>query len=80
MSKKSNNDWKKRDGVVYSTSNDFAFNFENVKVYPNPSSGIFQLQIQEEVQIEVYDLMGKMFLQKNVQAGAAFFDISQNSS
>lgn len=27
MSKKNNNDWKKRDGVVYSTSNDFAFNF-----------------------------------------------------
>jgi len=27
MSKKSNNDWKKRDGVVYSTSNDFTFNF-----------------------------------------------------
>ena len=62
------------------SSNDFAFNFENVKVYPNPSSGIFQLQIQEEVQLEVYDLMGKMFLQKNVQAGAAFFDLSQYAS
>ena len=62
------------------SSNDFAFNFENVKVYPNPSSGIFQLQIQEEVQLEVYDLMGKMVLQKNVQAGAAFFDLSQYAS
>ena len=50
------------------------------KVYPNPSSGIFQLQIQEEVQLEVYDLMGKMVLQKNVQAGAAFFDLSQYAS
>ena len=27
MSKKNNNDWKKRDGVVYSTSSDFTFNF-----------------------------------------------------
>jgi len=26
MSKKKNNDWKKRDGVVYSTSQDFEFN------------------------------------------------------
>ncbi|MCH6233311.1 translation initiation factor [Cognataquiflexum rubidum] len=31
MSKKNNNDWKKRDGVVYSTSNDFAFNFGGEK-------------------------------------------------
>ncbi|MGY6523046.1 MAG: translation initiation factor [Mongoliitalea sp.] len=26
MSKKKNNDWKKRDGVVYSTADDFEFN------------------------------------------------------
>jgi translation initiation factor 1 len=30
MSKK-NNDWKKRDGVVYSTSNDFSFNLKEEK-------------------------------------------------
>jgi translation initiation factor 1 len=29
MSKKKNNDWKKREGVVYSTSQDFEYNFDN---------------------------------------------------
>lgn len=62
------------------SSDAFELNSLAVQAYPNPSSGIFQLQIQEEVQLEVYDLMGKMVLQKNVQAGAAFFDLSQYAS
>ena len=49
---------------------------DNVKVQEE----VLQEQIQEEVQLEVYDLMGKMVLQKNVQAGAAFFDLSQYAS
>ncbi|MCH7408225.1 translation initiation factor [Belliella sp. DSM 111904] len=37
MAKKKNNDWKKRDGVVYSTSDDFEFDFgedENSETLP----------------------------------------------
>ena len=62
------------------SSDAFELNSLAVQAYPNPSSGIFQLQIQEEARLEVYDLMGKMVLQKNVQAGAAFFDLSQYAS
>lgn len=62
------------------SSDDFESDFEKVKVYPNPSSGIFQLQIQEEVQLEVYDLMGKMVLHKNVPTGIASFDLSQHAA
>ena len=29
MSKKKNNDWKKREGVVYSTADDFEFQFDS---------------------------------------------------
>ena len=47
-----------------------------VKVYPNPSSGVFQLQNQEAAQLEVYDLMGKVILNKSVQAGDVSFDLS----
>ncbi|MGY6741450.1 MAG: translation initiation factor [Cecembia sp.] len=31
MSKKKNNDWKKRDGVVYSTSDDFDYQFDDLE-------------------------------------------------
>lgn len=58
------------------SSDAFELNPFALQVYPNPSSGIFQLQTQEEAQLEVYDLMGKMILNKSVQAGAVSFDLS----
>lgn len=62
------------------SSDEFESYAEEVKVYPNPSSGIFNFQTQEAAQLEVYDLMGKMILTKSVQAGTASFDLSEQAS
>ena len=37
------------------------------------------LQIQEEARLEVYDLMGKIVLDKSVPAGAVSFDLSEQA-
>lgn len=54
--------------------------YSTLKVYPNPSSGVFQFQTQEATQLEVYDLMGKVILSKNVQTGAASFNLSEQAA
>ena len=61
------------------SSDAFELNSLAVQAYPNPSSGIFQLQIQEEARLEVYDLMGKIVLDKSVPAGAVSFDLSEQA-
>lgn len=62
------------------SSDGFESNSFALQVYPNPSSGIFQLQTQEAAQLEVYDLMGKVILNKSVPAGTASLDLSQHAS
>jgi translation initiation factor 1 len=44
MSKK-NNDWKKRDGVVYSTSNDFEYNYDEGTSSETPSPSQQKLKV-----------------------------------
>ena len=46
MSKKKNNDWKKRDGVVYSTSDDFEFNLLGDEEVETLSPNQQQLKVQ----------------------------------
>lgn len=78
-----NSNWLAGSSVVTGSScstlnsDDFESSAFTVKVYPNPSSGYFQIDNQENAQLEVYDLMGKLILNKNVEAGAASFDISR---
>ncbi|UJP63463.1 translation initiation factor [Mongoliitalea daihaiensis] len=50
MSKKKNNDWKKRDGVVYSTSDNFEFNLladEEVATLP-PAKQQLKVQLDKK--------------------------------
>lgn len=46
MSKKKNNDWKKRDGVVYSTADDFEFNLLGDEVAETLPPNQQQLKVQ----------------------------------
>lgn len=43
------------------------FSETNIKVYPNPSSGLFRIETEESQMIKVYDVFGKMILQTVVQ-------------
>ncbi len=52
----------------------------NLKVYPNPSTGIFNISAQENVTIEVYDLVGKQIKTQEVPVGTSTIDISNYAS
>ena len=39
----------------------------NIKVYPNPTSGIINLECNGELQLEIIDVLGKVILQKAVK-------------
>lgn len=52
----------------------------SLKVYPNPSTGIFTIATQENVTVEVYDLVGKAIVKKAMTVGSNSIDISNYAS
>ncbi|NJM79053.1 MAG: T9SS type A sorting domain-containing protein [Flavobacterium sp.] len=45
------------------------FEFEkNISVYPNPSSGIFNINTDKEIEIRVFDVLGKEIIIKNINS------------
>lgn len=57
--------------------------FENsakITVYPNPSTGVFNIVSQQDLVVEVYDLVGKLVLNQKIAVGTDRFDISNFSS
>ncbi len=65
------------DVTTLSTSN---FDVNSFKIYPNPSTGIFTIDTKEEVQIEVYDLVGKLIKKENIHIGVNSIDITNYAS
>jgi Secretion system C-terminal sorting domain/SprB repeat/Ig-like domain CHU_C associated len=60
-------------------SNNSFDNNTNLKVYPNPSSSVFTVDIDGNATIEVYDLVGKQIVRKNVASGTSQLDLSNFS-
>jgi trimeric autotransporter adhesin len=56
-------------------TNDFEFN-SKLSVYPNPSNTIFNIDIDSNATIEVYDLVGKQILTKKIELGTSQLDMS----
>lgn len=56
-------------------TNEFSIS-NNIEVYPNPSTGIYTIDLNEDAQVEVYDLLGKVVYTGKVQAGKTTLDIS----
>ena len=58
-------------------------NFEinsGLSIYPNPSKGIFNISIQEDANVTVNDILGKVIYTKKVKAGNNTIDISNYQS
>ena len=55
-------------------------NVTNITIYPNPSTGIFNIVSQQNVVVEIYDLIGKLVLNQEVSIGTNSVDISNFSS
>ena len=81
-----NSNWLSGSTVVTGSScsslasGDFASNSLALKVYPNPSLGVFQIETQEEVTMEVYNILSNQILNKKVQEGNTLLDISGYAS
>lgn len=50
----------------------------NIVVYPNPSNGIFNIQLESAVTIEVTDLLGRVILTDKVGAGNYQLNLGNN--
>jgi hypothetical protein len=58
-------------------------NFEinsGLSIYPNPSKGIFNISIQEDANVTVNDILGKVIYTNKVKAGNNTIDISNYQS
>lgn len=72
-----------RSGSTITTGNTCATlgnsDFENVTsitIYPNPSTGIFNIVSQQVVAVEIYDLLGKLVYNQQLVSGTNSVDIS----
>ena len=52
----------------------------NFKVYPNPSKGIFNINTEEVLAIEIYDIVGKLVKTTKLEIGTSSVDISNLNS
>ncbi|WP_329806993.1 LamG-like jellyroll fold domain-containing protein [Flavobacterium facile] len=48
----------------------------NIKIYPNPSNGIFAIETQEDSTVEVFDMIGKKVYSNKVSVGSSNIDLS----
>ena len=73
--------WKSGSTIVTGTTcatlgnSDFQ-NVPNTSIYPNPSTGIFNVVSQQSVSVEIYDLLGKVIVNQRLVAGTHSIDIS----
>ena len=48
----------------------------NIKIYPNPSNGIFAIETQEDSTVEVFDMIGKKVYSNKLSVGSSTIDLS----
>ncbi|WP_163408148.1 FG-GAP-like repeat-containing protein [Flavobacterium ajazii] len=51
----------------------------SIKIYPNPSTGIFYLQPPSDKQLEIYNSLGQLLITKKVNSGTNKIDISDKA-
>jgi hypothetical protein len=52
------------------------FEISNMKIYPNPSNGIFNIDTNSNAIIEVFDIVGKQIISRKIELGATQLDLS----
>jgi|GEM_PF-2518958 len=46
-----------------------------VSIYPNPSNGIYTIETNQDIKLEVYDMIGKFISKKDVLVGSSTLDL-----
>jgi Secretion system C-terminal sorting domain len=52
----------------------------NIKIYPNPTTGIFTISIKEDASVKMYDMFGKLIYTSKTNIGESKIDISNYPS
>ena len=57
-------------------SNNYFNNQLNIKLYPNPSTGIFHLKLPQDLQIEIYNNLGQLLSSDKMLSGSNVINIA----
>lgn len=60
--------------------NNNTFNSNSLVIYPNPTNGILNLNVNETLNVEIFDLLGKSILTKKIENGLQSINISNYPS
>jgi hypothetical protein len=52
----------------------------NVKIYPNPATDIFYVETEEACTLQVYDALGRVVCEREIQAGLNSIDLKESSA
>ncbi|MBP6512631.1 MAG: choice-of-anchor J domain-containing protein [Bacteroidia bacterium] len=53
---------------------------EILSVYPNPSTGIFQMQVKKDIQVSIYTMDGRMIQNHRLNPGSQLLNLENESS
>lgn len=62
--------------VTVSTSNVQENKFSNIKIFPNPTTGIFNIQGASNTNLQIYDALSKVILEKEIKNDLEKIDLS----
>jgi hypothetical protein len=51
-----------------------------IRIYPNPSSGLFFIKSAEDLEIEVFNSLGQIVLYKKIFSGKQSIDLSEQAA
>lgn len=57
-----------------------SFSENKFAMYPNPTKGIFSVNTEEALTIEIYDIVGKLVKKQKIEIGTSSFDITALNS
>jgi len=60
-------------------TNEFSI-VDTIKIYPNPTTGIFTISIKEDASVKMYDMFGKLIYTNKANIGESKIDISNYQS
>ena len=57
-----------------------SFTSNSIMIYPNPSNGLLTINTPESIKVEAWDVLGKLILSSDLEAGSNKIDISNHAA
>ncbi|UGS23392.1 LamG-like jellyroll fold domain-containing protein [Flavobacterium channae] len=62
------------------SNSDFTNTNNSIMIYPNPSNGLLTINTPESIKVEAWDVLGKLILSSDLEAGSNKIDISNHAA